>query len=117
MFALETGIIVGADVMGGTWDETYEIVDKHFHLDLAVTFPPGTTDVITGATSTTEHTERLTLALPNDFEERDITVQTSRGPLAVNCRKIRGWPDCSGGISSGGSRGRSRASQCRGAQP
>ncbi|MDE0942145.1 MAG: hypothetical protein OSB58_06865 [Alphaproteobacteria bacterium] len=93
MFALETGIIVGADVMGGTWDGTYEIVDKHFHLDLAVTFPPGTTDVITGATSTTEHTERLTLALPNDFEERDITVQTSRGPLAVNCRKIRGWPD------------------------
>ena len=39
MFALETGIIVGADVMGGTWDGTYEIVDKHFHLDLAVTSP------------------------------------------------------------------------------
>lgn len=94
MIALDTGRVVGADVVGGRYDGSYQFNPRTgmLDLDVMVTVPPGAWVVQGGQSRPTSWTFGIKAAVPAETPSHAISVHTELGPVAVIFRFLRPFP-------------------------
>jgi hypothetical protein len=96
MLVLDTGLVVGADATGGTYDGTYEKSLLAGFVDMRMTVTPsaGARPVQTGAPRAAEIAFPVTARVPRHVGgEHRITVQTPLGMVDVVLGKVRDFPN------------------------
>ncbi len=95
VLAINNGIIVGADMMGGRYDGTYKqgATAGVYDAKIRIIIPPGTS-LVTGAIAGTQPLYMdVALTLPENLGgEQPIRVETQTGPVNVIFRKLRDYP-------------------------
>lgn len=96
LFALDTGVITGIDVLGGTLDGTYVHNPRSDKLQSKIIWKAGMIPgllVQTGEVITPGMTQNINVDLPRDLgTDVPISIETAKGPLTVVFRKIRDFP-------------------------
>ncbi len=95
MVILDTGIIVGADILGGTYDGEYAYNEKTGMLDgkIKMTIPAGVSLVTGAPPMPNPHTQEFSVSLPRDLGgEQPVEIQTPTGPVVIVFRKVREFP-------------------------
>ncbi len=96
IMVLDTGLVVGCDVVGGRYDGTYNYNQTTDLLDLEVTVwvPPGTW-LVQGIPARSEpYTFQARASIPRNFTgEQAFAGQTEFGPVAFRLTKLRDFPN------------------------
>lgn len=95
VIVLETGIIVGADPLGGRYDGTYSFNNRTEMLDaiIKVTVPSGVPLVTGVPAQDKEWSFEFPASFPRETSETPVLVQTTIGQVNVVFRYLRGFPD------------------------
>ena len=95
MLALDTGVVVGADVAGGTYDGSYAFNPMTNSLDIyvEVSIPAGVSLVQGIAAQPDAYTFPVSFGITRDLgKEQPVTIPTPYGNVAVVLKKIRDFP-------------------------
>ncbi len=95
VLAINNGIIVGADMVGGRYDGTYKpsATTGAYDANVRITIPPGSS-LVTGALAGPQPLYMdVSMTLPEDLGgEQPIRIETPTGPVNVIFRKLRDYP-------------------------
>ena len=95
MLVLDTGVVVGADPVGGQYDGKYQHNPQTncLDVDVMVTIPPGVWSV-NGVTAGTQPVKfPVKASIPTGhFTGFVHTANTPNGPIQIVMNKIRGFP-------------------------
>jgi hypothetical protein len=96
MLVLHSGVIVGADVGGATYDGSYTVSSATQALDFQITMnaPAGITPVQTGIALTAPISMPITGSIPqeNITSETPTLLETQLGPVNLILKKLRDFP-------------------------
>lgn len=95
VLAINNGIIVGADMVGGRYDGTYtqSAIAGNYDAKVRITIPPGSS-LVTGALAGPQPLcMDVAMTLPENLGgEQPIRIETPTGPVNVIFRKLRDYP-------------------------
>jgi len=93
LLVLDTGVITGVEILGGTLDGTYMYDPRSDKLQSQITWRAGMISGLlaqTGETITPEMTLTVNVSLPKNLgTDVPTSIETEKGPLNVIFRKIR----------------------------
>jgi hypothetical protein len=89
VFVIRKGVVVGADVLGGTYNGGIEAsTNNAYTVTLNVRTPPNIPTIQGGVTGSDGQTSDISFRLPSTFlVEPFIRIDTNNGP--VNCKFVR----------------------------
>ena len=94
VLVLDTGMVVGADVTGGTYDGEYEWNEQKQHLDVKVSvwIPEGVL-VVQGVTAPSKGLRfEVRCAFPRKPDNQVIIADTEFGPVELRIHFLRSFP-------------------------
>ena len=95
VLAINNGIIVGADMVGGRYDGTYKqsAIAGDYDAKVRIVIPPGSS-LVTGALAGPQPLYMdVVMTLPENLGgEQPIRIETPTGPVNVIFRKLRDYP-------------------------
>jgi hypothetical protein len=96
VLAINNGVIVGADMLGGRYDGTYKPSSTtmgSYDANVRITIPPGAS-LVTGALAGPQpYYMDVAMTLPANLgAEQPVRIETPTGPVNVIFRKLRDYP-------------------------
>lgn len=93
LLALDTGMVVGADVTGGRYDGSYEWNERTQHLEMVVTaWIPEGVRAVQGHTAGPGGLEfEVRCSFPREPENQVVQADTSLGPVALRITLLRAF--------------------------
>jgi hypothetical protein len=95
VLAINKGIIVGADMVGGRYDGAYKqsAIAGAYDAEVRITMPPGSS-LVTGVLAGPQPLYMdVAMTLPENLGgEQPIRIETQTGPVNVIFRKLRDYP-------------------------
>ena len=94
VLVLDTGMVVGADVTGGTYDGEYGWNEQKQHLDMKVSvWIPEGVSVVQGVTAPSGGLRfEVRCAFPREPDNQGIIADTDLGPVALRIHFLRSFP-------------------------
>jgi hypothetical protein len=91
MLIMRKGKIIGADVLGATYDGSIELTEGELEVTMNVRLLPYMPRIQGGVSGPFGESEEIIFRLPIDFASRNfVRIDTKRGPINAKLIRIRG---------------------------